>query len=273
MTTNKNSKMRSRIVEFANKLLKQKTQAAKGSFLEFMKTLVDGNMISSQFFQKHFFDSFVQIIDDNAQNQMHLRVLRDLSKKVINLLFDDKTRFDKFNHVICLLKSRCDSKIDASNINPEKKLRSGDVVFLIAQHIGEYDAFISRPELKDEVKEYLRTVDMEKTMQEEILSGTYIPSKSEMTIGSLKEEYGSMYSQATRASLQKNSSRNQLDKNNHHTKNKKSFSVRSSSKHGNRQKLPPSTQNKDKPNALAGGNPKEGIQNKQIQQPLDVLDR
>lgn len=190
-------------------------------------------MISSKFFQSNFFDSFLQIIDDNGANQNHLKVLRDFSRKVVPLIFDDSLQLDKFNYQISLLRNRCENQTSNS---AQKILKRGHVQKLILQEIESFVAFMKRKELKEEVKEYLCTVDRDLIVQEDVLNGVFhAPSRNSKEYHSIKEEY----SLTRNVGIHKNSSRTNLNK---AELSKKPFSVRATSKVGSRdRKLPPSS--------------------------------
>jgi hypothetical protein len=147
-------------------------------------------------------------------------------------------------------------------------MKRGHVANLILQEIEDFQEYVKRKELREEIKEYLRTVDHENLIKEDILNGVYMPqSAASRELQAFKDDYSS-----TRPNLQKNTSRSKLGKSGDDTK--KPYSVRASSKGAVREKkLPPTTSNKEKsviPSQMnsvtnANNNSKDNKENKSIQ--------
>lgn len=157
-------------------------------------------------------------------------MFRDFSRKIVPLIYDDSFQLDKFNTQISFLNQRCESQ---TTFAPTSKiLKRGNVANLIHQEIEEFQSYMKRKETKEEIKEYLRTIDQENLMKEDILNGVYIKSSRDMREfpQSLNNEY------VSRTGIVKNSSRTNLNK---AENSKKPVSVRTSSKAGIREKKPP----------------------------------
>ena len=109
---------------------------------------------------------------------------------------------------------------------------------MILEEVDSFVAFTKRKELKEEVKEYLRTVDKTLVIQEDVLNGVFRSTSRDSRdyLTTAKDEYSCL---TRNGGIHKNSSRANLTK---ADLSKKPFSVRATSKVGSRdRKLPPSS--------------------------------
>ena len=117
-------------------------------------------------------------------------MLRDFSRKIIPLIYDDALQLDKFNTQISFLKQRCESQTTFAPAN--KIMKRGNVANLILQEIEDFQEHMKRKQMKEEIKEYLRTIDHENLIKEDILNGVYVQStRNSKEFQSIKDEYAS----------------------------------------------------------------------------------
>ena len=184
LTQNKLSRNRSKVIDFMTRNLQSNSQ--KSAFIGILTVLIRDKMISSQFFQRNFLDSFLQLMDDTGATQCHVIILRDLARDIVPLMYDDPVLLDKLTYQINHLRQRCESQVQNS---AQKTVKIGNVHRLVLQEIDSFNAYMRRKDLKEEIRQYLRTVDKEIQSREDILIGVFrSASRNSRDYHSIKDE-------------------------------------------------------------------------------------